>query len=75
VRRGTLTSCSATLVGLGESTVSSAGRSDGSIPIEVIFFISELLARIRKRPSLALNQDWMAAIQGGPVDLLPENSI
>jgi hypothetical protein len=62
-------------VGLGESTVSSAGRSDGSTPIEVIFFISELLARIRKRPSLALNQDWMAAIQGGPVDLLPENSI
>ena len=75
MRRGTLTSCSVTLAGLDESTVSSAGRSDGSIAIEVIFFMPKLLARVRKRPSLALNQDWVTAIQGGPVDLLPENSI
>jgi hypothetical protein len=64
-----------TLAGLDESTVSSAGRPDGSIAIEVTFFMLVLLARVRKRPPLAFNRDWVTAIQGGPVDLLPENSI
>jgi hypothetical protein len=47
VRRGTLTSCSATLVGLGEATVSLGESFGDSADLVANFFITELLAKLK----------------------------